>query len=32
VHPEAYPVVGTILRSAGGDLKTVIGNSPLLRG
>jgi uncharacterized protein len=32
VHPEAYPVVRTILASAGGDLKTVIGNSPLLRG
>jgi len=31
VHPEAYPVVRTILATAGGDLKTVIGNSPLLR-
>jgi uncharacterized protein len=32
VHPEAYPVVRTILSTAGADLKTVIGNSPLLRG
>ena len=32
VHPESYPVVRTILASAGADLKTVIGNSPLLRG
>src|SRR6266576_4182029 len=32
VHPESYPVVRTILAVAGGDLKTVIGNSPLLRG
>jgi uncharacterized protein len=32
VHPESYPVVRTILATAGGDLKTVIGNSPLLRG
>jgi len=32
VHPEAYPVVRTILASAGADLRTVIGNSPLLRG
>ncbi|GID97786.1 RNA-binding transcriptional accessory protein [Amorphoplanes digitatis] len=31
VHPESYPVVRTILAAAGGDLKTVIGNSPLLR-
>ncbi|WP_041842775.1 Tex family protein [Actinoplanes friuliensis] len=31
VHPESYPVVRTILATAGGDLKTVIGNSPLLR-
>jgi uncharacterized protein len=32
VHPESYPVVRTILAAAGTDLKTVIGNSPLLRG
>ncbi|MET8153647.1 Tex family protein [Actinoplanes sp. NPDC049668] len=32
VHPESYPVVRTILAEAGGDLKTVIGNSALLRG
>jgi uncharacterized protein len=31
VHPESYPVVRTILAAAGGDLKSVIGNSPLLR-
>src|SRR6185295_17577747 len=31
VHPESYPVVRTILASAGGDLRSVIGNSPLLR-
>jgi uncharacterized protein len=31
VHPESYPVVRTILASAGKDLKSVIGNSPLLR-
>ena len=32
MHPESYPVVRTILASAGADLKSVIGNSPLLRG
>jgi protein Tex len=32
VHPESYPVVRTILATAGKDLKSVIGNSPLLRG
>jgi uncharacterized protein len=32
VHPESYPVVRRILAAAGGDLPTVIGNSPLLRG
>ncbi|RZU48626.1 uncharacterized protein EV385_0343 [Krasilnikovia cinnamomea] len=32
VHPESYPVVRTILAAAGSDLRTVIGNSPLLRG
>jgi uncharacterized protein len=31
VHPESYPVVRTILATAGADLKTAIGNSPLLR-
>ncbi|GGL00509.1 Tex family protein [Mangrovihabitans endophyticus] len=31
VHPESYPVVRTILADAGTDLKSVIGNSPLLR-
>jgi uncharacterized protein len=31
VHPESYPVVRRILAAAGGDLPTVIGNSPLLR-
>ncbi|BFU44116.1 Tex family protein [Krasilnikovia sp. MM14-A1004] len=32
VHPESYPVVRTILAAAGSDLRSVIGNSPLLRG
>ncbi|MFG1607633.1 Tex family protein [Actinoplanes sp. NPDC049265] len=32
VHPESYPVVRTILASAGADLKAVIGNGSLLRG
>jgi uncharacterized protein len=31
VHPESYPVVRTILASAQADLKTLVGNSPLLR-
>jgi uncharacterized protein len=31
VHPESYPVVRTILATAKADLKSVIGNSPLLR-
>ena len=31
VHPESYPVVRTILATANADIKTVIGNSPLLR-
>ncbi|WP_030439616.1 Tex family protein [Actinoplanes subtropicus] len=31
VHPESYPVVRTILSTAGADIKTLIGNSPLLR-
>jgi uncharacterized protein len=32
VHPESYPVVRKILSTAGADLRTVIGNSALLRG
>ncbi|WP_307873077.1 Tex family protein [Paractinoplanes ovalisporus] len=32
VHPESYPVVRTILASAQTDIKSLIGNSPLLRG
>ncbi|WP_433292886.1 Tex family protein [Actinoplanes sp. CA-030573] len=31
VHPESYPVVRTILESAKTDIKSLIGNSPLLR-
>ncbi|WP_306214671.1 Tex family protein [Actinoplanes sp. RD1] len=31
VHPESYPVVRTILASAGADLRTAMGNSPLLK-
>jgi uncharacterized protein len=31
VHPEAYPVVRKIVASAGGDVRTVIGNSQALR-
>jgi uncharacterized protein len=31
VHPEAYPVVRRILRAAGGDVPTLIGNSRVLR-
>ena len=31
VHPESYPVVRTILSTAGADIKSLIGNSPLLR-
>lgn len=31
VHPESYPVVRTILSSAGADLKAAMGNSPLLK-
>ncbi|TDO42407.1 uncharacterized protein C8E87_6178 [Paractinoplanes brasiliensis] len=31
VHPESYPVVRTILASAKTDIKSLIGNSPLLR-
>ena len=32
VHPEAYPVVRRILQTTGSDLKTLIGNSSVLRG
>jgi uncharacterized protein len=32
VHPEAYPVVRRILRTAKSDIKTLIGNAPVLRG
>jgi uncharacterized protein len=31
VHPESYPVVRTILASAGADMKEAMGNSPLLK-
>ncbi|GGF10262.1 RNA-binding transcriptional accessory protein [Aliidongia dinghuensis] len=32
VHPEAYPVVRRILGSAKTDIKSLIGNAPVLRG
>ncbi len=32
VHPESYPLVRTIAADAGSDVKTLIGNSPLLKG
>jgi uncharacterized protein len=32
VHPEAYPVVRRILGRAKTDLRTLIGNAPVLRG
>jgi uncharacterized protein len=32
VHPEAYPVVRRILQATTADLKTLIGNSTVLRG
>ena len=32
VHPESYPLVRTIAADAGADVKTLIGNSPLLKG
>ncbi len=32
VHPEAYPVVRKIVKAAGTDIKTLIGNAPVLRG
>ncbi|WP_199516931.1 Tex family protein [Nucisporomicrobium flavum] len=31
VHPESYPVVRTILATAGTDLRTAMGNGPILR-
>ncbi len=31
VHPEAYPVVRRIREAAGVDIKTLIGNAPILR-
>src|SRR6266516_3167973 len=31
VHPESYPVVRTILAAAGADLRSAMGNSPILR-
>ncbi|MBB4744583.1 uncharacterized protein BJY16_008042 [Actinoplanes octamycinicus] len=31
VHPESYPVVRTIAADAGADVKTLIGNSPILK-
>lgn len=32
VHPESYPLVRTIAADAGADVRTLIGNSPLLKG
>ncbi|KAI93763.1 transcription accessory protein [Rhodomicrobium udaipurense JA643] len=32
VHPEAYPVVRKIVSAAKVDIKTLIGNAPVLRG
>ncbi|MEU4626754.1 Tex family protein [Actinoplanes sp. NPDC023801] len=32
VHPESYPLVRTIAAAAGSDVKSLIGNSPLLKG
>ncbi|WP_433825409.1 Tex family protein [Actinoplanes sp. CA-015351] len=32
VHPESYALVRTIAADAGSDVKTMIGNSPLLKG
>ena len=31
VHPEAYPVVRRIVAAAGGDVRSLIGNAPVLR-
>src|SRR4029453_19115421 len=32
VHPESYPVVRRIVAAADADIRTIIGNSPLLAG
>jgi protein Tex len=32
VHPEAYPVVRRILQASTGDIRTLIGNTAVLRG
>ncbi len=32
VHPESYPIVRRILAATGSDLRTLIGNSTVLRG
>jgi uncharacterized protein len=32
VHPESYPVVRRIVTAADADIRTIIGNAPLLRG
>jgi uncharacterized protein len=32
VHPESYPVVRRIVAAAEADIRTIIGNAPLLRG
>jgi uncharacterized protein len=32
VHPESYPVVRRIVTAAEADIRTIIGNAPLLRG
>jgi uncharacterized protein len=32
VHPEAYPVVRRILKAAKTEIKSLIGNAPILRG
>ena len=31
VHPESYPVVRRIASAAGGDLRSLLGNAPVLR-
>ncbi len=31
VHPEAYPVVRRILKATAGDIRALIGNTPVLR-
>ena len=32
VHPESYPVVRRVVAAAQADIRTIIGNAPLLRG